>query len=285
MSDRMEINRSIVQGSGIGPFLYILNESDLHPLSQNNEIFKYADDTNLLVPQHSDTPIEAEFDNILQWTRNNKMIINVSKTKEIVFRRPRVRCTDIQPSFVDIDRVDEVKLLGVTLNSKLTFGKHVSSLLTLCNQRFYLLKVLRDQGMPLLLLRNIYHALIVNRITYCLSAWGGFLTTDSVGRLNAVFKRAKRYGFTDTVYDVIGLLENADEALFSQIQLNNNHCLYHVFYLLVDRTLVAYAHEVTISPCQNALILCTGDLISPEVYIIIFKLRFSHCPILYFYVN
>jgi hypothetical protein len=81
----MEINRSIVQGSGIGPFLYILNESDLHPLSQNNEIFKYADDTNLLVPQHSDTPIEAEFDNILQWTRNNKMIINVSKTKEIVF--------------------------------------------------------------------------------------------------------------------------------------------------------------------------------------------------------
>jgi hypothetical protein len=54
--------------------------------------------------------------------------------------------------------------------------------------------------MPLLLLRNIYHALIVNRITYCLSTWGGFLTTDSVGRLNAVFERAKRYGFTDTVF-------------------------------------------------------------------------------------
>jgi hypothetical protein len=71
----MEINRSIVQGPGIGPFLYILNESDLHPLSQNNEIFKYTDDTNLLVPQHSDTLIEAEFDNILQWTRSNKMIM------------------------------------------------------------------------------------------------------------------------------------------------------------------------------------------------------------------
>jgi hypothetical protein len=264
LSGRMEINRSIVQGSGIGPFLYILNESDLHPLSQNNEIFKYADDTNLLVPQHSDTPIEAEFDNILQWTRNNKMIINVSKTKEIVFRRPRVRCTDIQPSFVDIDRVDEVKLLGVTLNSKLTFGKHVSSLLTLCNQRFYLLKVLRDQGMPLLLLRNIYHALIVNRITYCLSAWGGFLTTDSVGRLNAVFKRAKRYGFTDTVFDVIGLLENADKTLFSQIKLNNNHCLYHI---LPPRRpniggLRARGHDFT---CQNALILCTGDQV--EIFI------------------
>jgi hypothetical protein len=135
------------------------------------------------------------------------MIINVSKTKEIVFRRPRVRCTDVQPSFV-VDRMDEVKLLGVTLNSKLTFG---------------------------------------------LSAWGGFLTTDSVGRLNAVFKRAKRYGFTDTVYDVIGLLENADEALFSQIQLNNNHCLYHI---LPPRRpniggLRARGHDFTLPKCLN----------------------------------
>jgi hypothetical protein len=118
-------------------------------------------------------------------------------------------------SFIDIDRVNEVKLLGVTLNSKLNFGKHVSNLLTLCIQRFYLLKVLHDQGMPLLLLRNnIYHAVDVNRITYCLSTYGGFLTTDSVGRLNAAFKRANCYRFTDTVFDEIELLENVDETLF-----------------------------------------------------------------------
>jgi hypothetical protein len=96
------------------------------------------------------------------------MIINVSKTKEIVFRRPRVRCIDIRPSFVDIDRVDEVKLSGITLNGKLTFGKNVSSLLTLCNQRFYLLKVLRDQGMPLLLLPIIYHARFSRKQDYVL---------------------------------------------------------------------------------------------------------------------
>jgi hypothetical protein len=106
--------------------------------------------------------------------------------------------------------------------------------------------------MPLLLLRNIYHALIVNRITFCLSAWGGFVTIYSVGRLNAVFKRAKRYGFTDTVFDIIGLLENADcLAKLSSIII----IVCTIFYLLVDRTLVAYVHEVTISPCQNALIL------------------------------
>jgi len=48
------INRSIVQGSGIGPTLYIVMEGDVRALSRFNIIFKYADYTNLLVPEHTD---------------------------------------------------------------------------------------------------------------------------------------------------------------------------------------------------------------------------------------
>jgi hypothetical protein len=104
----------------------------------------------------------------------DKMVLNFGRTKEIVFRRPRIRLIDIQPSFRDIELVDELKLLGIVLNGKLTFNKHVDMLLALCNQRFYLLKLLRDQGMPLKLLHNVYVGITVNRITYCLSAWVDF---------------------------------------------------------------------------------------------------------------
>jgi hypothetical protein len=156
LSDKLPINRGIVQGSGIGPYLYIVMESDLHPVSRKNEMFKYADDTNMLVLQHTDATLHIEFNNILQWAQRNKMVLNVDKTKEIVFRRPRIRLTDIQPSFRDIELVDELRLLGIVLNGKLTFSKHVDMLLALCNQRFYLLKLLRDQGMPLKLLHNVY---------------------------------------------------------------------------------------------------------------------------------
>jgi hypothetical protein len=71
-SDKLPINRGIVQGSGIGPYLYIIMESDLHPVSRKNEMFKYADDTNLLVPQHTDATLHIEFNNILQWAQRNK---------------------------------------------------------------------------------------------------------------------------------------------------------------------------------------------------------------------
>ena len=56
-SSSLSINRSIIQGSCIGPALYIVLESDLKPRSPRNIIFKYADDTNLLVPEHTDCGI------------------------------------------------------------------------------------------------------------------------------------------------------------------------------------------------------------------------------------
>ena len=42
-------------------------ESDLKALSAINILFKYADDTNLLVPEKTDVQLSAEFENILQW--------------------------------------------------------------------------------------------------------------------------------------------------------------------------------------------------------------------------
>jgi len=53
-SSPMSINLSIVQGSGIGPTFYIILESDLKPVSNVNIVFKYADDINLLVPEHTE---------------------------------------------------------------------------------------------------------------------------------------------------------------------------------------------------------------------------------------
>lgn len=64
-------------------------ESDLHPLSHKNEMFKYVDDIYLLVPQHTDATTDTEYSISLQWAQRNEMILNVGKIKEILFRHPR----------------------------------------------------------------------------------------------------------------------------------------------------------------------------------------------------
>ena len=72
-------------------YLYDLYDLYLHTLSRSNIMFKYADDTNLLVPAYSDVSLLSEFEHVKQWAADNKMIINISKTKELVFQRPSLK--------------------------------------------------------------------------------------------------------------------------------------------------------------------------------------------------
>ena len=82
LSDVIDIGLSIVQGSGIGPTLYIIMKNDLCSISAINDIFKYADDTALLVPQHTDVELHVEFQNVKAWAAINCLKLNLSKTKD-----------------------------------------------------------------------------------------------------------------------------------------------------------------------------------------------------------
>ncbi len=126
----------------------------------------------------------------------NKMQINFQKTKEIVFRRPNPKLIIYPPPLDQIDQVPFAKLLGVTLDQALRFDMHIKNTLKLCSQRFYLLKLLRDQGLPSHHLNTVFHALIISLLQYALPAWSGFLSAELSGRVNSVLKRAFNYGFT-----------------------------------------------------------------------------------------
>jgi len=81
----LPVSRSIIQGSGVCPYLYLVYASDLRTLSPHNVIIKYADDTTLLVGQHSSVDIIRKYENICAWSARNKLTINTDKTKEIIF--------------------------------------------------------------------------------------------------------------------------------------------------------------------------------------------------------
>ena len=82
------INRSIVQGSGIGHMLFVIFISDLKPVRLDNSLTKYADDASLLVPERTDVDMSEEFRHIMKWPLDNKLTVNLAKTKEITFHRP-----------------------------------------------------------------------------------------------------------------------------------------------------------------------------------------------------
>ena len=65
LSELEYINRSIVQGSAIGPMSFSIYVADLKSKGTTNVICKYADDTTLLVPEMCDITIQDELENVL----------------------------------------------------------------------------------------------------------------------------------------------------------------------------------------------------------------------------
>ena len=118
---------------------------DLKTVSDSNKLVKYADDTSLLVPQHSSVSLEDEYQNLLHWSTVNKLKINTNKTKEIVFRRHGARNFISPASLSGIEQIISVKLLGVHLTA---------------NQRLRLLGLLKHQGLSPEALHLIFTSIV-----------------------------------------------------------------------------------------------------------------------------
>ena len=76
---------------------------------------KYADDCSLLVPEISDVGICFQLQYILKWTGDNKLSVNMSEVKEIIFHQPSPRNYLPPAQIAGIERVVIANLLGVLL--------------------------------------------------------------------------------------------------------------------------------------------------------------------------
>ena len=79
MSVVLEVNASIIQGSAIGPSLYVVNAaSDMHTVTPGNSLMKYADDTYLVIPVCNVDSRDKEIANIDAWAKvNNLSLIHI----------------------------------------------------------------------------------------------------------------------------------------------------------------------------------------------------------------
>ena len=126
-------------------------------------LVKFADDTYLVVPASNSSSRLLEIDHILTWAAENSLMLNSSKSKEIIFtaRGKREKSVQLPSPCLDIERVSSLRVLGVILNDQLTATDHVSNLLASCNSLLYTLQILRSHGIPDTSLHDIFRATVV----------------------------------------------------------------------------------------------------------------------------
>ena len=105
--------------------------------------------------------------------RANKLFINYSKTKFLLFNKTSKNCKfSVKINGFLIEQSDSIKYLGVVLDDKLNWKKHLSSLKSKLSRSCFVLSKLR-YCLDVSTLKMVYYSLFYPHIQYCISAWGG----------------------------------------------------------------------------------------------------------------
>jgi len=230
VSSCLPITASVVQGSALGPPVFVLNGTDLKPMSSANYMPVYADDTYLLVPSDNESSIQDEFDAISAWATKNNIPLNRQKCNEIIFHKPRTKISapSITVCGTIIPRVVDIKILGVTFTDTLSVSPHVREVTADCKGRLYALSVLRRHGLDSATLDQIFVSLVLNKILYASPAWSGYMSAADQASLQAIVNKGVRWGLAADLHDIATLMSAASSTLFHQILNNHNHSLYHL---------------------------------------------------------
>ena len=214
-SEMAAISASVIQGSVIGATAFAITASDLKPTIQENHLPKYADDMNLIVPASQVNSIEQELNHITKWASTNNLNLNHSKSKEIVFARKRGDMKAIPSTNSGIQRVDEIKLLGVTLDHRLRMERHTLEVISKCSQSLYALRILRAHGMNQIELNAVFKATVIPKLLYAAPAWWGFATQADRARIETYIRKSVKFGYyTPDGPTAADLVSKADNTLF-----------------------------------------------------------------------
>ena len=110
------------------------------------------------------------------------------------------------------------------------FSEQVDRLLSVCNQRLYLLSQLQwKQGLADKCSGIVYDALslVLGKVLYALSGWGGYVSQTQKDRIDASFRKACKWRLTSKLYNFDELLFEADRKLFARSKADS-HCLHHM---------------------------------------------------------
>ena len=210
------------QGTSLGIWSYLSQTNDNPEEASQKDIFKFVDDKSLLenvdllnvgiashnfrerVPSNVPTSnIVIPSDNLRtqkyvrdidSWTNLKKMKLNSKKTKNQIFNFSKKHqfSTNIKINNDNIETISEVKLLGTTITSDLSWSKNTKKIVQDSNKRMQFLHRAKKFTNNVGDLKKIYMLQIRSKLEQSAAVWHSSLTKKDRKDLERVQKAALR---------------------------------------------------------------------------------------------
>lgn len=184
-SSHNKVVSGVPQGSILGPLLFLVAVNDLPGFVSDSFTTMFADDTNFLT-------VSAELNDLFQlsertmvqanvWFCSNDLILNNNKTQQLI-------CRTKTANDCDFDLASDIKILGIVIDSNLTWTPQIDLVCSKLSKIIYLLYSLSKQ-LPLDYLRVAYFAFFHSLLSYGLKLWGN---GSHINRVLLLQKKAVR---------------------------------------------------------------------------------------------
>ena len=206
----------VPQGSILGPILFNIFINDLLLSINNSELHNFADDNTITCTSESledlVRSLEIESNKATEWFKSNNMIVNPEKFQAIIIDR-KGQSNNPTKLIIDGKEINSencVTLLGLEIDSKLSFDKHISKLSNKCagilNALIRLKRFLGFEEKKILVNSFIY-----GNFNYCPLVWH-FCSKSSRNKIENIQKRALRFLLNDYESDYNTLLQKSDKC-------------------------------------------------------------------------
>ncbi len=117
--------------------------------------------------------LNKELTNVSDWLKVNKLSLNVVKTKYMIFHSHKRKVESLQLIInnTEIERVQELNFLGLTLDEHLNWNSHINKISSKVSKNIGILNKLKH-FLPLKTKILIYNSLIVSHLNFGILAWG-----------------------------------------------------------------------------------------------------------------